>query len=428
MRRALPEGRPLRGEVRTPGDKSLSHRAAIFAALASGRSRIRGYSAARDCSSTLACLQQLGVALEQSAGELVIEGRGSGGFVEPDRVLDCGNSGTTLRLLLGALAGMNLYAVLGGDESLSRRPMDRVLEPLARMGARADGRVHGRYPPISLRGGRLHGIDFRSPVASAQLKSAVLLAGLRAEGETSVTEPAPSRDHTERMLSAMGAELRREGLTVSVRASALSPLDMQIPSDPSSAAFHIGAALILPGSEMVARDVNLNPGRTGFLAVMERMGGDIYIEDVREESGEPVGSVRVRSSVLSGVEIGGREVPSLIDELPLLAVIATQAGGTTVIRDAAELRVKETDRIAVLVNALQRMGANIEERADGVEVHGPTPLLAADLDARGDHRIAMALAVAAMAAQGQSTLLDPECVAVSYPEYWADLERLTSAS
>lgn len=428
MTRALPEGRPLRGEVRPPGDKSLSHRAAIFGALATGTSRIRGYSLAQDCGSTLACLESLGVRMQRTGDKLVVEGRGRSGLAEPAAVLDCGNSGTTFRLLLGALAGMDVYSVLTGDESLSRRPMDRVLQPLVRMGARADGRSGGRYPPIAIRGGRLAGIDFISPVASAQLKSAVLLAGLRADGETSVTEPAPSRDHTERMLAAMGADLQRDGLRVTVRASELSPLQVQIPADPSSAAFHVGAALILPGSELVVRGVNLNPGRIGFLRVMERMGGDIYIEDAHEESGEPVGNIRARSSVLSGVEIGGQEVPSLIDELPLLAVIATQAGGRTVIRDAAELRVKETDRIAVLVRALQSMGANIEERSDGVEIHGPRPLMAADLDAHGDHRIAMALAVAAMVAQGRSTLRDPECVAVSYPQYWADVDRLTAQS
>jgi 3-phosphoshikimate 1-carboxyvinyltransferase len=417
-------GAPLGGEFRPPGDKSLSHRAAILGALATGATRARGFSPAEDCASTLACLQELGVRLRREGDALLVEGVGEAGFREPSRPLPCGNSGTTMRLLLGALAGMDLFAVLSGDDSLNRRPMDRVLQPLGRMGARADGRTGRLLPPVAIRGGGLRGAEHELPVASAQVKSALLLAGLRARGETAVTEPAPSRDHTERMLGAMGAECRRDGLRVSVRPSTLRPLDIAIPGDPSSAAFLLGAALVSPGSEVRASGVGLNPTRAGFLRVLRRMGADVAVEAPREEGGEPVGDLHARHSALRATEIGGAEIPSLIDELPLLAVLATQAEGRTVIRDAGELRVKETDRIAALTTALRAMGAQVEERPDGWELTGPSPLRGAEVEPEGDHRIAMALSVAALAARDPSVILDAGCVAVSYPEYWRDLGRL----
>ena len=425
MIQTISPGPPLRGTVRAPGDKSISHRSALFGALAEGTTRVRGYSPAEDCASTLACLRALGVEVRREDDALLIEGAGSDGFREPEEVLPCGNSGTTMRLLLGALAGMDLYAVLAGDESLSRRPMDRVLEPLWRMGARYDGRSNGRYPPIGIRGGgNLYGIEYATPVASAQIKSALLLAGLRAEGPTVVTEPAPSRDHTERMLAAMGAQVEREETRVMVYPSRLRALEIDVPADPSGAAFLLAGALVAPGSEVVATDVCLNPTRTGLLRALSRMGAAISIEREREEGGEPVGDVRARSGGLQAVEVGGAEVPALIDELPLLAVLATQAEGRSVIRDAAELRIKETDRIGALVGELHKMGASIEARPDGYVVDGPTPLRGAQVDPHGDHRLAMALSVAALAAEGETRVLNAECVAVSYPAYWEELARL----
>ncbi len=420
----FPASGPLSGYFRTPGDKSISHRSAILGALAEGTTRVSGYSSAEDCASTLDCLLALGVQIERSDPSLEIHGVGKGSFSEPTTVLPCGNSGTTMRLLLGVLAGMDMYAVLTGDESLSGRPMGRVLEPLWDMGARYDGRLNGRYPPIGIRGRRLWGIKYKTPVASAQIKSALLLAGLRADGETEIVEPAPSRDHTERMLSAMGAQIEWGDRRALLYPSMLNAITINVPADPSSAAFLLGAAIVTPDSEVVARDVCLNPTRTGFLAVLERMGANLSIENQRDEGGEPIGDVRARHSILRATEIGGDEIPALIDEIPLLAVLATQAEDRTVIRDAAELRIKETDRIGVLASALRQMGASVDEREDGLEIHGPAKLHGAEVDPRHDHRLAMSLSVAALVAQGETHVLNAECVGVSYPEYWNDLERL----
>ncbi len=420
----FPASGPLSGYFRTPGDKSISHRSAILGALAEGTTRVSGYSSADDCASTLDCLRALGVQIQRSDSSLEIHGVGKGSFSEPTTVLSCGNSGTTMRLLLGVLAGMDMYVVLTGDESLSGRPMGRVLEPLWDMGARYDGRLNGRYPPIGIRGRRLWGIKYTTPVASAQIKSALLLAGLRADGETEIIEPAPSRDHTERMLSAMGAQIEWGDRRVLLYPSMLKAIMINVPADPSSAAFLLGAAIVTPYSEVVARDVCLNPTRTGFLSVLERMGANLSIENRRDEGGEPVGDVRARHSSLRATQIGGDEIPALIDEIPLLAVLATQAEGRTVIRDAAELRIKETDRIGVLAAALRQMGASVEEREDGLEIHGPAKLHGAEVDPRHDHRLAMSLSVAALVAQGETHVLNAECVGVSYPEYWNDLERL----
>ncbi len=417
-------GGALRGSVSVPGDKSISHRSAILGALAEGTTSVRNYSPARDCQSTLSCLRSLGVEVSGTSAGIEIVGTGERGFREPERVLDCGNSGTTFRLMLGALAGMDLFAVLAGDESLSRRPMDRVLLPLSRMGARYDARAGGRLPPVALRGGRLTGISYTTPVASAQVKSAILLAGLRAEGRTEVVEPALSRDHTERMLAAMGAEVEREPCRTVVRPSTLRAARIAVPADPSSAAFFLGAALVVPDSDVVTAGVCLNPTRTGFLSAVERMGGRVSVENARDEAGEPVGDVRARASELRATEIGGAEVPTLIDEIPLLAVLATQARGTTVVRDAAELRVKETDRIAALCRELARMGADVSERPDGLEVRGPSRLRGAEVETYGDHRIAMALSVAALVAEGETIVRGADCAAVSYPSYWEDLARV----
>lgn len=407
-----------------PGDKSISHRSVIFSALASGVSTIRNYSSSNDCRSTLSCLQQLGAEVEITAEEITVNGIGTSGFREPESALDCGNSGTTFRLLLGALAGTNGFFVLTGDHSLSARPMDRVLRPLQRMGITYDGRTGGKLPPIALRGGTLSGMTYDSPVASAQVKSAILLAGLSASGETIVNEPAPSRDHTERMLRAMGADLEYRPYYIRIRPSSLRATEFLVPGDPSSAAFLLGAALLLPDSEVRVNSLCNNPTRTGFLRVLERMGACLEFAEERESSGENLVDVIARTSQLKASEIGGTEIPSLIDEIPILAVLATQAEGTTVIRDAAELRIKETDRLTALHTELTKMGARISEQADGLRIQGPVRLEGAELDPHGDHRIAMALSVAALIAGSPSTMLDSQCAGVSYPEYWSALSSL----
>jgi len=339
-------GRSLRGVLRVPGDKSISHRAAILGAIARGTTRIFGYLQAEDTLSTLGCLRALGVSIQEQGSALEIRG---GALREPDQVLDVGNSGTTLRLLAGVLAGQGFHSVLTGDASIRRRPMDRVADPLRRMGARISGRQGGRLAPLAIAGGGLRGIAYRSPVASAQVKSAVLLAGLFAEGETSVAEPSQSRDHTERMLGAFGVEVAREGLTTRLRGpAALNATEVRVPGDLSSAAFLLVAAALVPGSELAVTDVGLNPTRTGVLDILGMMGATLDVRDRREEGGEPVGTVAIRAGRLRGAVIGGPLIPRAIDELPVLAVAASLAEGETVIRDAAELRVKESDRVEAL--------------------------------------------------------------------------------
>ncbi|ACZ41029.1 3-phosphoshikimate 1-carboxyvinyltransferase [Thermobaculum terrenum ATCC BAA-798] len=416
--------RSVHGNIMPPGDKSISHRAAIFGALAQGTTDIYNYSPARDCQSTLECLLSLGTGIRRDGNYIRVEGVGDTGFKEPESILDCGNSGTTMRLLIGALAPMDLYAVLIGDKSLTKRPMDRVLKPLGDMGLRYYARNKDRYPPVSIRGGKIQGIHYQTPVASAQVKSAILLAGLRAEGETVVTEPAKSRDHTERMLKAMGAQIQSDGTTVRLVASRLSATTFHVPADPSSAAFILAAALIVPESKVTTSNICLNPTRIGFLNVLERMGANIEIHNERESSGEPIGDIEASTSELNGIEIGGTEIPTLIDEIPILAVLATQAKGRTVIRDAEELRIKETDRISVLCRALQQMGADIREMRDGFEIHGPCKLKGAKVDPDHDHRIAMALAVASLIAEDKTTILGAECASISYPNFWDHLSSL----
>ncbi|HYE14671.1 MAG TPA: 3-phosphoshikimate 1-carboxyvinyltransferase [Pyrinomonadaceae bacterium] len=440
--------RRLRGRVRVPGDKSVSHRAAILAALARGASRVENFSTAADCASTLACLEGLGVGVRREGGGAVVisgAGRGPGrwAFSEPPRALDCGNSGTTMRLLAGVLAAQPFSSVLAGDESLSRRPMRRVIEPLERMGARVSS-VEGRAP-LRIEGRRpLRAIEFEPAVASAQVISCVLLAGLGAEGRTSVREPragggAPAaRDHTERMLRWLGAPVSvaaRDGAarTVSIEGPAtLAARDLWVPGDFSSAAFFIAAAALLPGSELEIEGVGLNPTRTALLGVLSRLGAGVTAENGAERCNEPVGNLFVKSpSVLAheaggALRLGGAEVARLIDELPLLAVVGALAEGGLEIRDAAELRVKESDRISAVVRNLRAMGAEVEERDDGLSVGGGARLKGARLSSFGDHRIAMAFAVAALAAEGETTIDGArECVSVSFPEFFSLLESVT---
>ena len=406
----------FRGRYSLPGDKSISHRAALLGAMAEGDTRVRNFSTAVDCASTLSCLATLGVEIERHGSELVVHGRGVEAWRAPERALDAGNSGSTLRMLAGALAGRPFRAVLSGDASLRRRPVERVAAPLRRMGARVS--TTGGCPPLTVEGGALRGIDCELEVASAQVKTAVLLAGLQAEGATTVREPAPSRDHTERMLPLFGAAVEREGLAATVRGRArLTAAAIEVPGDVSSAAFFVVAALVRPDSEVRLDGVLLSPGRTGFLDVLREMGAAIEVETVTTKP-EPVGTIVARSSRLRAVAVDPARVPALIDEVPALAAAAAFAEGTFFVSGAAELRVKESDRITALAEGLGRMGVRVEERPDGLAVHGGGRLRGVRVRSFGDHRIAMALAVAALGAEGPTEIEGAECVGVSFPGFF----------
>lgn len=417
----------LRGRVAVPGDKSVSHRAALVGALAEGVTEVHGFLEAADCLGTLRALAALGVeATRKAPGHYLIRGVGLDGLAEPDQVIDCGNSGTTARLLLGVLAGQPFAAVLTGDDSLRRRPMERVVEPLGRMGARVIGRAGGSRLPLALAGRRpLQPIRHAPPVASAQVKSAVLLAGLWASGPVEVEEPAASRDHTERMLGAFGAAVRVEGRRVILAPGGrLTARVVRVPGDISSAAFFLVAGALLPG-DVTVEGVGLNPTRTGVLEVLGRMGADLTVVEAPGE-GEPLGTVTVRPAPLAGTVIEGALVPRAIDELPILAVAAALANGVTEVRDAAELRVKESDRIRALAAELGKMGVAIDERPDGFRVEGRAGrrLRGGRVSSWGDHRLAMALVVAGLCADGPTLVEDVDCIATSYPEFLAACREL----
>lgn len=416
----------VRGEVRVPGDKSVSHRATIFGAVAHGTTRISGFLKAHDTQATLSCLRELGVSVREENEQIVVEGRGFEGLRAPNRVLDCGNSGTTMRLLLGVLAGCPFETTLGGDASLSRRPMDRVRIPLSQMGADVRGQGDKNTPPLSVCGGNLAGIEYAMPIASAQVKSAILLAGLQARGTTTVIEPTPARDHTERMLRAFGVEVVQDGARVSVEGGAqLQATDVQVPGDISSAAFFFVAGALREDFQIRVLDVGVNPTRTGVLDVLQAMGANIEISNERESGGEPIADVTVRGGHLQATEIGGALIPRLIDELPVLALLATQCEGTTVIRDAQEMRVKESDRIAMVSTELRKLGANIEEQPDGMTISGPTKLVGATVTSpAGDHRIAMTLAIASLLAEGETVLENAHAVTSSFPDFFDLLDEV----
>ena len=422
---------PMSGTIGVPGDKSITHRALLLGGLGDGPSRIDGYLDSGDCRATIGCLEALGVTVERVGEDaLVVHGSGIRGWQEPDSVLDCVRSGTTMRLITGLLAGQEFYSVLSGDPQLLRRPMDRIVSPLKSMSARIWGRGSGRYAPLSIDGGGLDGIEYAPPIASAQVKSCVLLAGLYAEGTTTVAEPGPSRDHTERMLRARGIPLRAEGLRhiLDGPAPGLAALRVSVPGDFSSAAYFVVGALLVPGSEVLLRNVGTNPTRTGLLDVLEDMGARIEREDERDEGGEPVADLLVRVHGLHGVEVGGDTVPRMIDEFPILALAATQAEGTTVVRDAAELRVKETDRIDATVHALQALGAQIEGRPDGFVVEGPTPLVGSAVESLGDHRLGMTLAIAGLLSRGETTVGGSESIPDSYPGFVRAVNKLSEGA
>jgi 3-phosphoshikimate 1-carboxyvinyltransferase len=411
------------GTVNLPGDKSISHRFAMIAAIARGASRIRNFSTGADCHSTLGCVQALGADVEGSGTEFVIHGRGLDGLRAPAADLDAGNSGSTIRMLSGILAGQPFRSRIFGDESLSRRPMKRVMEPLSRMGAKLSAREN-QFPPIEIEGGRLQPIDYPLPVASAQVKSCVLLAGLFADGVTSVTEPARSRDHTEIALREFGAEVTSERGRITVKGRpVLEAREMDAPSDISSAAFFIVAALLVPGSNLAIRGVGLNPTRSALLDFLTGMGAKIRIPELQSQNGELVGDLVVEHSELRGGEISGGLTAALIDEIPVLAVLGAKTQEGLTVRDASELRIKETDRIKTVVENLRRLGVKAEELPDGMVIPGRQTFHAAEFDSFGDHRIGMAFAVGALAADGPSVIRGAEAASISFPEFWATLAR-----
>ncbi|WP_347491466.1 3-phosphoshikimate 1-carboxyvinyltransferase [Desulfoscipio sp. XC116] len=418
--------RALHGDVRVPGDKSISHRAVMLGALADGETEIENFLFGEDCLSTISVMRSLGVDVHIEKERVVVRGGGVEALREPIDVLDAGNSGTTMRLMAGILAGCPFFSVLTGDASLRRRPMQRVMQPLTAMGARIAARGGNAYAPMAVTGGGLNAITYRSPVASAQIKSAVLLAGLFADGPTTIIEPAASRDHTERMLSYFGArvEVRDRQVSVWGRAS-LRGRKVIVPGDISSAIFLLVAGAVVPDAELVVRNVGINPTRAGALKVLLKMGADLKISNERQVGGEPVADIRVRGSRLTGTEIGGPIIPRLIDELPALAVAAAMAEGETVVRDAAELRYKETDRIAAVVKLLGQLGADIAEREDGFVIRGGPSLQGAVCDSCGDHRMAMAAAVAGLKAGGITRIKAAECIKISFPTFFDTLNSIS---
>jgi 3-phosphoshikimate 1-carboxyvinyltransferase len=432
-KRAIQPAKQLSGGVEPPGDKSISHRYAMIATLAEGTSELRHFAAAADCHSTLACMKALGAAVKIEKDTVHITGRGLHGLKAPRRALDAENSGTTMRLLSGILAGYEFSSQLTGDSSLQKRPMRRVVAPLRQMGADIRAR-DDNFAPLEIHGGRLRAIDFAMPMASAQVKSAVLLAGLFAEGQTVVSEPARTRDHTELALEEFGAGIEKNGNTIRVDGTAngntgtkLQARSLDIPGDLSSAVFFLAAASLFPDSNLLIHNVGLNPTRTAILDVLAQMGAAIKVTSLRSAHGELVGDLAVKGASLKGGVIAGEQIPLVIDELPMLAALGPYTEQGIEIRDAAELRVKESDRIAVVVENLRRLGARVEERQDGLRVEGRAAgkLRAAEIEPHGDHRMAMAFAVAALGAEGSSTIRNADCAAVSYPNFFEDLDRVT---
>ncbi len=415
----------VRGEISVPGDKSISHRSIMLGSIARGTTTVSGFLRGEDNMATLDAFRAMGVEVRDDGETLRIEGMGLHGLKEPCDVLDCGNSGTSMRLMTGLLAGQSFFSVLTGDRYLRNRPMKRVLEPLSRMGATIFGRAGGDKAPLAVVGRGLNGISYASPVSSAQVKSAILLAGLYAAGETEVTESHLSRDHSERMLRYFGADIETFGGGVKVRSGVeLTGRDIRVPGDISSAAFFIVAALIVPGSELLIKGVGVNPTRTGIIDILTAMGGSIELQNCREVSGEPVADLLVRSSALKGIEIGGDLVPRAIDEFPVICVAASCAEGRTVIRDARELRVKETDRIAAMAANLRKGGVHVVETDNGMELDGVERLEGCTAESFGDHRIAMSMLIAGLAAGGEISVNDTACIATSFPNFITLLEKV----
>jgi len=420
------QAQKLKGTIQVPGDKSISHRAVMFGALANGTTTIEGFLPGADCLSTISCFRSMGIEIEQQGDKVTVQGKGWYGLQEPAEHLEVGNSGTTIRLMAGIMSTQPFHVVMEGDESIAKRPMRRVIGPLRQMGAKIDGRKDGEFTPLSIRGGELQAISYQSPVASAQVKSAILLAGLQAKGVTSVTEPHLSRDHTERMLQAFGVQVVRDGLTVSVEGGQeLKGRAISVPGDISSAAFMIAAVMVVPGSSLLIENVGINPSRTGIIDVVKAMGGSLELLNERIVNEEPVADLLVTHSELHGIEIAGDIIPRLIDEIPVIAVMASQAKGQTIIRDAEELKVKETDRIATVVSQLSKFGAKVTPTDDGMIIEGETSLTGAVIDSHGDHRIGMAMAIAGLAAAGETVVENDEAIDVSFPGFAQLLEKVS---
>lgn len=416
----------IKGEVIVPGDKSISHRAVMFSSLAEGKTEIYGFLPGADCLSTISCFRKMGIEIEQEGDRVTVHGKGWFGLEEPNQILDVGNSGTTIRLMMGILSTQPFHSVLIGDSSIGRRPMRRVTVPLRQMGACIDGRGNGEYTPLAIRGGEIHGTEYHSPVSSAQVKSAILLAGVQAKGETTVYEPERSRDHTERMLRSFGVEVETfpEGVRVIGGQKLVSPHRIDVPGDISSAAFLMVAAAIVPGSHLIIKNVGVNPTRTGIIDVMEKMGASLTLLNEREANGEPVADIEIKYSSLHGIEIDGDLIPRLIDEVPIIAVLASQAQGKTVIRDAAELKVKETNRIDTVVSELKKLHVQIEPTDDGMVIDGGHPLQGAACDSHGDHRIGMSIAIAGLVASGDTGIINAESINVSFPGFFSLLQNI----
>ena len=415
----------LNGTIQVPGDKSISHRSIMFGAIAKGTTTVEGFLLGEDCLSTIDCFKKLGVQITVDGTNVEIKSNGIEGWNEPIEVLYTGNSGTTTRLMLGILSGTNFHSIMTGDASIGKRPMRRVVDPLRLMGAKIAGRVDGQYTPLAIQGTKLQSIDYTMPVASAQVKSAILLAGLQAEGTTIVREKEVSRDHTERMLKQFGAEISTDDGVVSLKGGqTLHGTHVNVPGDISSAAFFLVAGAITPNSKITLQNVGVNETRDGILRVLKQMGAnlDVQIEDAA--AAEPTATITVETSSLQGITIEGDIIPTLIDEIPIIALLATQSNGKTIIKDAEELKVKETNRIDAVVNELKKLGANITATDDGMIIEGPTKLHGAALTTYGDHRIGMMGAVAAFITEGDVTLDDADCIAVSYPTFFEDVEKL----
>ncbi|WP_313186359.1 3-phosphoshikimate 1-carboxyvinyltransferase [Lacrimispora sp.] len=416
---------PLKGELTIPGDKSISHRSVMFGSIAKGTTEISHFLQGADCLSTISCFKKMGILIENHHDTVIVHGNGLRGLKKPDTILDCGNSGTTTRLISGLLAAQDFDVTLTGDESIQKRPMKRIMEPLSLMGADIKSVKENGCAPLSITGKKLHSIHYTSPVASAQIKSCLLLAGLYAEGETKVTEPYVSRNHSEIMLKYFGANVRTEGTTACIApAEELYGNKIVVPGDISSAAYFIAAGLMIPDSEILIKHVGINPTRDGIIHVCRDMGADITLLEVNTDSGEPTADILVKSGSLHGITIGGAIIPTLIDELPMIAAMACFTEGETIIKDAAELKVKESNRIEVMVRNLTAMGADARETEDGMIIKGGKPLHGAVIDSKLDHRIAMTFAVTGLCAEGETEILGAECVNISYPGFYQDLERL----
>ena len=428
MKLILSKVSKIRGEIKVSGDKSITHRGLIVGSIAEGITTLKDYSTCDDCMATMEIMKKLGINILKNKATIRIEGKGLRGLKEPGDVLDCKNSGTSMRLLSGLLSGQNFFSVLTGDGSLLKRPMKRIIEPLTLMGAKISGRENDQFAPITIKGTNLKAINYKSKIASAQVKSAILLASLYAEGNSSVTEPARSRDHTERILNLFGAKIDSSGNKITLKEkNKLISKDLSIPGDISSAAFFLVLASIIKGSRLTIKNVGINPTRTGILDVLKDMGADISIKNERNKNFEPVADLLVKASKLKSIKIFGEIIPKVIDELPILAVAATQVEGVTEIRDAQELRVKETDRIYAIAAGLKKMGAKIEEKPDGLIIQGPTALEGNICESFGDHRIGMALTIAGILAEGKTQLQESECIDVSFPEFTSLLRRICGA-